>query len=50
MSFISKRYHLLANERSAVGTHEQAAQFTVVLWGYFLWKKEKSSLCVLGAC
>ena len=31
-SFISKRYHLLANERSAVATHDQAAQFTVVPW------------------
>ena len=49
-SFISKRYHLLANERSAVATHEQAAQFTVVFWRFFLWKKEKSSLHVLGAC
>jgi len=38
-SFISKRYHLLANERSAVGTHEQAAQFTVVLWRSFSLEK-----------
>ena len=26
-SFISKRYHLLANERSAVATHEQAVAY-----------------------
>ena len=45
-SFISKGCHLLANERSAVATHEQAAQFTVVLWRFFsLEKREVFSSC-----
>jgi len=36
---------LLANEGSAVATHEQVAQFTVAFWRFLSLEKEVFSLC-----
>jgi len=40
-SSVFNRYHLLANERSAVATHEQVSQFTVVFWRLFCLEKKQ---------
>ena len=43
-SFISKH----ADERSAVATHEQVAQFTVVFWGSFSLDKRQIFIFMFG--